>query len=451
MSVARLPTGPRRWPILGHLPDLRGGVLPFFNKAWKEHGDVFTINVDGPTTVVVHPDAIQRILLTNAANYVKGPVYNGVRRVIGNGVLALEGSAWKARRTLLQPVFHRSSLTNLAEVMAGCGARYFDGIAARGGGVIEVDMHREMVSLTLDVVMVALFGQDQPADVSYEAMGAALELVSERANGVLLPAWVPTPSNRKFNRTMREVEGAIFKVIAASRAAGPGQGTLLSMLLDSRDEETNEPLTDREVRDEVFTMFVAGHETTALTLTWMFTLLAGRPEVLAAMRDEVDDVLGDRDPLFDDIPRLTYLRQVIDETLRLCGPVGMVARDVVADDEVQGFHIPAGTKVFPYFYATHRHPDFWEEPERFDPGRFSAERSRGRNTWSYLPFSHGKRRCIGDQFSLLETVLLTAQLLRRFEVEVDPAAASVAGNLIITLRPVGPVRVRLQRRGARNG
>jgi cytochrome P450 len=423
-------------------------MLPFLEREWRRHGDVFAFELDGPTTVIAHPEGIQRVLLTNAQNYVKGRAYDGVRRVIGNGVLALEGGAWKSRRTLLQPVFHRSSLARLCEVMTDRGRAYFDALPAGREGSFEIDAHREMVGLTLDVVMAALFGQEEAPDVSYEAMGAALELVSERANGILLPAWVPTPSNRKFNRTMHEVEGAIYRVIAAGRRGPPGQGTLLGMLLDSRDEETGAPLSDREVRDEVFTMFVAGHETTALTLTWMFTLLAGRPEILARMQAEVDAVLGDQDPSFEDIPKLTYLRQVIDETLRLRGPVGMVARNVVADDEVMGFRIPAGSTVLPFFYGAHRHPSFWDAPERFDPDRFTPERSRGRNIWSYLPFSQGKRRCIGDQFSLVETVVLVAQLLRRFDVEVDPSAATVPAAMVVTVRPEGAVRVRLRRRAA---
>lgn len=446
MVLSRVPDGPRPWPLIGHLPDLRdGGVLAFLERNWRRYGDVFFVDLNGPTTVVVHPDAIQRVLLTNAANYVKGPLYDGVRRVIGNGVLALEGQAWKSRRTLMQPTFHRSSLGALADCMADRGRRFFDAWLARSQrGPLLIDAHREMVNLTLDVVMWALFGQTD-AKVSYEALGAALELVGERVNGIMLPPWVPTPGNRKFRRTMREVEGAVYEVIRRGRER-PQEGTLLSMLLDARDADTGAPLTDREVRDEVFTLFVAGHETTALTMTWLFVLLADRPEVILRMQAEVDAVLGDREPTFEDTMRLPYLRQVIDETLRLRGPVAATARNVVADDEIMGFHVAAGTSVLPFFYGTHRHPDFWEDPLRFDPERFSPERSRGRNIWSYLPFSQGKRRCIGDQFSLVETTILLAQILRRFYVQVDPEATKVGADMIVTVRPTAPVRVWLHPR-----
>jgi len=217
------------------------------------------------------------------------------------------------------------------------------------------------------------------------------------------------------------------------------------MLLHSRDADTNQPLTDREVRDEVFTMFVAGHETTALTLTWMFTLLEKQPEVVGAMRKEVDAVLGGREPTFEDFPKLPYLLQVVDETLRLRGPVAMTARTAVADDALGGFRIKAGDVVLPFFWAVHWHPGFWESPEAFDPTRFTAERSKGRHPWSYLPFSGGQRAGLGNMFSLVETVVLLAQFFTRFEFEVVPNQ-SVVPQVMATVRPSGPVQVRVRHR-----
>ena len=458
MSVAPSPSpraaapapGPRSWPLIGNLPELRrSGLLNFLLESWRAHGDIFSVSMQGPTVVVAHPDAIKHVLLSNQANYVKGAAYDSLRRVIGDGVIALEGQTWKARRTLLQPAFHKSSIARLTEIMAESGAAYFDALLAKHAGeAAPIDAHREMVQLTLDVVVAALFGRDLggATDVSYEALGAAMELISEGGNGVVLPSWVPTPYNRKFHRTMAEVEGAVFRVIEAGRARGANDGTLLSMLLQTQDAETGVALTDRELRDEVFTMFLAGHETTALTLTWMFTLLGGRPDVVAAMRAEVDSVLGDRDPTFEDVPKLLYLRAVIDETLRLRGPVGVIARDVVKDDVIAGVSVPAGSRIMPFFYATHRHPAFWQDPERFDPGRFSKERSQGRNPWSYVPFSAGQRNCIGATFSLVETTVLLAQLFRRFDVEIGEDVAEVKPLLLGTLRPDRPVRVVLRPR-----
>ncbi|PZR08617.1 MAG: hypothetical protein DI536_24245 [Archangium gephyra] len=446
MSALR-PPSPPAWPLLGHLPRVRNeGMLQVLDDARARLGDTFALDVGFHTVVFSHPEAIKRVLAGNAKNYVKGSTYDGVRRIIGNGVLALEGDAWKARRTLMNPAFHRSALGKLTQAMADTGRAHFDRLReANGAKPFRIDVHREMVKLTLDVVTVALFGKELlgEADISYEALGASLELVSQQGNGFVLPRWVPTPGNRKFHRTMSEVEGAIYRVIAAGRKREAGDGTLLSMLTHSVDAETQQPLTDQELRDEVFTLFVAGHETTALTLTWLFTLLEGRTDVLEAMREEVDRVLGEREPTFEDYPKLPYLRQVVDETLRLRGPVAMTARNAVADDDVMGFQVKAGDVVMPFFYGAHRHPDFWDEPAKFDPSRFSPERSAGRHPWSYTPFSAGQRACIGNTFSLVETVVLLAQLVRRFDLEIDRTVHDVKPVTMVTVRPDREVFVTL--------
>lgn len=424
-------------------------MLQLIEDTWHQLGDSFALDVGIHTVLFAHPEAIKRILAGNAKNYVKGSTYDGVRRIIGNGVLALEGDAWKARRTLMNPAFHRSALGRLTDAMAETGKAHFDQLReTHGSAPFRVDVHREMVKLTLDVVTVALFGRELlgAAAISYEALGASLELVSNRGNGFMLPRWIPTPANRKFHRTMNEVEGAIYRVIAVGRKREPGDGTLLSMLTHSVDAETQRPLTDQELRDEVFTLFIAGHETTALTLTWLFTLIEGRHDVLDAMREEVDRVLGTRDPTFEDFPKLPYLKQVVDETLRLRGPVAMTARNAVADDEVMGVQVKAGDVVMPYFYGAHRHPDFWTDPNTFDPGRFSPERSAGRHPWSYVPFSAGQRVCIGNMFSLVETVVLLAQLIQRFDVEIDPSVHDVKAVAMVTVRPDREVMVTLKPR-----
>ncbi len=449
-ALSKIPSFPA-WPLIGHIPQLRKeGMLGLFQRSWATFGDVFGVYPGFEGLAVAHPDAIKRVLATNAKNYVKGRSYDGVRRVIGNGVLALEGDAWKARRNLIQPAFHRSALGKLTEAMADTGRLHFEAIKAAhpGTGSFVIDAHRDMVKLTLDVVTVALFGRELlgVAQVSHEAFGAALELVSAQGNGFLMPKWLPTQANRRFDKTMAEVEAVIYRVIAAGRKRDGTDGTLLSLLIHSTDAETGNRLTDQEIRDEVFTMFIAGHETTALTLTWLFTLLHGRPEIIEAMADEVDRVLGDRDPVFEDFMKLPYLRQVIDETLRLRGPVAMTARTAVAEDELGGVRVKPGTVVFPFFYGAHRHKDFWASPERFDPENFTPERSKGRNPWSYVPFAAGQRQCIGMMFSLVETVVLLAQLLRRFRLAIEPGADQVKPVTMVTVRPDRPVLIRLQPR-----
>jgi cytochrome P450 len=429
--------------VVGNILDARKhGVLPFLEDNWRRYGDVFRVRMGFNALVVAHPDGIERVLASHSDNYIKGSSYDGVRRVIGEGLLALEGEAWRKRRKLIQPAFHRGELGEMARIMVESGRSYFDELKRRlpEGGV--VDIHREMVGLTLDVVVAALFGQQLQGDtsVSYEALGAALELVSEKSNGIPLPEWLPTAGNRKFKRTMAELEHAIYGVIARGREREEADGTLLSMLLSARDADTGAPLSDREIRNEVFTLFVAGHETTALTLTWLFTLLDGRDDVIEKMRAEAERVLGDRDPGFEDYPQLSYIRQVVDETLRLRGPVAVNIRTALADDNILGVKVHAGDQVMPFFWGAHRHPDFWDDPLKFDPDRFSKERSSGRDNWSYLPFSGGKRVCIGNTFSLVETTLLLAMLVQRTDFRMVPGQ-TVEPNMIATVRPSAPVKV----------
>lgn len=443
--------GPRRWPVIG-APAALGAtrdLLGFYETRWRRYGDTFQVPVFGTSMVVVaHPEAIKHVLSTNRENYVKGNIYDGARRIMGDSLLTLEGQAWKARRALEQPAFHRRSIERLATHMVTSGARFFDTWLARArGGTLRVDAHREMVVLTLDVVARALFGQAMDEyPVSYETLSEALGIVSEGANRIVLPAWVPTPRNRRLRRTLETLDRTMYGFIETARAArADGESdSLLSMLVHARDE-LGEPLPMRVIRDEVMTMFIAGHETTALTLTWLFTLLDGQAGIIERMQQEVDSVLAGRDPTFEDISNLRYLRQVIDETLRLRPPAPLIARNVFADDSIDGYRVHAGDIVMPFVWACHRHPDFWASPLRFDPERFDPEKVSKRHSYCYVPFSAGPRSCIGNMFSLVESVLLLAQLLLRFEFEVSPCA-DVKPIALATSRPSKPVHVTLRPR-----
>jgi cytochrome P450 len=427
-------------------------LLGFYETYWRRYGDTFRVQMMGGARapgmiVVAHPEGIKHVLWTNRQNYVKGSVYAGARRVMGDSLLTLEGDAWKERRNLEQPAFHRKSIERLAAQMVSSGASFFDALVRRAdGGTVTIDAHREMVQLTLDVVVRALFGQILESNpVSYETLSAALELVSDGANRLVLPAWVPTPGNRKLHRTLATLDRTMYSFVDTARRSDRGD-SLLSMLVNTRDA-SGAPLEDRVIRDEVMTMFIAGHETTALTLTWLFTLLYNRSDVISRMQAEVDETLGSRAPSFDDLPNLRYLRQVVDETLRLRPPAPLVARNTLADDSIDGYRVKAGDMIMPFVWACHRHPDFWAEPLRFNPDRFEQSQTERRHSWSYLPFSAGPRSCIGNTFSLVETVILLAQLVQRFDIDVAPCA-DVKPIALATARPSRPIRVVLRTRGA---
>jgi cytochrome P450 len=433
--------GPRQWPVLGN-PGALAGLIPFMERQRHAHGDMFRMRVLSFRAVAFsHPEHMQHVLVTQRDRYVKGNTYDSTRKVLGNGLVTLDGSAWKKRRALAQPAFHRKALEKLAEIMAAKGELYFDDLATRvSKRGATLDAHREMVKLTLDVVVAALFGEGTLAssDISYEALNDALRVLSTGVNGFNLPDWMPTPHNLKLKKTVRALDRNVYQIIEAGRRM-PSNGSLLSMLLEARDEQ-GAPLSDEEIRDEVITLFIAGHETSALTLAWLLTFLDGRPEVLAQLCEEVDRVLSGRTPSFDDVPKLVFVRQVIDETLRLRPAAPMIARNLVADDVLGGHALRAGDVVIPYLWGLHRQPEYWPEPERFDPARFSAGLSKTRHPFSYLPFSGGPRGCIGNMFAITELVMLVAQLLSRFVVEVQPCA-DVKPVAIGTTRPSRPIWV----------
>jgi cytochrome P450 len=443
------------WPLLGALvPMMRLGTLEYFRRAWERHGDIFRVRL-GPRDVVavVHPDGIEHILVKRRDNYVKGRTYDGVRLLTGEGLLTLEGQPWLKRRRLAQPAFHKERLARLAATMVEVVRDELDGWRATipDGGVI--DAHAQMMRITLEVVGATLlgerFGRDE-TDRSAVAFGEALELLSARGNlPVALPLSWPTPGNRRLRRAVATVDAMVARIITRARTQPEhDRPTLLRMLVDARDAESGEGLTDRELRDEVVTLVLAGHETTALLLTWGFTLLGQHPEVVLRMRGEVEQILGDRDPTPEDLPKLTYLGYVIDEILRLRPPTWATGRDVVADDVVCGHRVYAGETVMPMMFLTHRHPGFWEEPSRFDPERFRPERARGRHHAAYLPFSTGPRMCIGNHFTLIEAKIILAMLLQRAEVELV-SHRPVPARAGMTVRPAAPVGVRLRWRKRR--
>ncbi len=438
-------------PGVGSIPLMMAlGPLEFYRRMWRQHGDVFRVDLGGRSAVlVVHPDGVERVLGSNRENYVKAEAYDNIRLLTGEGLLTLEGDAWRSRRRLENPAFHRDSIRRFVDEMAKISREALAAWRWRipNGGV--VDIHHEMMRVTLEIVAATLFGQrlgEDASDESGSAFASALSLVSERGNAVIqLPLSIPTPNNRRFSRAVETLDRQVYSVIRTARGATPDSDrvpTLLSMLLGARDADTGKQLTDQELRNEVITLFLAGHETTALLMTWGFVLLSKHPEVVAKMREEVDRVVGDRVPTAEDVAQLHYVRRVIDEILRVRSPVWCTARDAAGPDVLQGFRVEKGDLVMPLFYLTHRHPEFWKNPEAFDPDRFAPEQSKGRHHWSYLPFSMGPRICIGNVFSLTEGALLFATLLQQIEWSMD--GDDVAMDPSITLRPKGEVPVRVR-------
>ena len=396
-----LPPGPRGLPLLGNLGLLRD-PLRNLTVAHRELGDAVCFRV-GPIRFVsvANPDYAQHVLVRNHRNYVKSRSYRGLRLVLGEGLVTSEGAHWKRQRKLAQPAFHHKRLQTLATTMAQCVDERVGDWSSRSSTVIDV--HEEMMQLTLRIVGRTLFGTDLGTDLGDlgPAITTCLHKANQYAESILpLPLWVPTPSNLRFARAKRRLDGIVHEIIERRRGSNEARMDVLGMLMAATDEDgSGEGMSNRQLRDEVMTLFMAGHETIATAMSWTFMLLHQHPQVAARVREEAQRVLGGRAPAFEDLPRLEYTGRVIDESMRLYPPVWIMERQALDHDQLGPWSIPKGTTVAMSPWVLHRHPDLWREPLRFDPDRFTPERAEGRPKYAYLPFGAGPRMCIGAQFA----------------------------------------------------
>jgi cytochrome P450 len=438
-GVSQLVPGP-----FGPVGRFRRDPLAFLLESRRRYGDVFRMRA-GPflTHTVAHPDHVKQVLLDRQKDYPRSWVYDRTKVGPGEGLVTTEGAAWRRLRRMSQPSFHAQRVAAQAGMMTATTAAMLDRWRAHAsGGRGPLDVADEFMGLTLRIAGRALMGIDlegQAARVA-PAVTTALEYVEHRLNHRLYPhPVVPTPRNLRFRRAMRTLDGLVYEIIATRRREpGRDTGDLLSMLLSARDETTGEGLTDRELRDQVFTFLIAGYETTAVALAWTAFVLSGYAEVDRRLREEVSGLLGGRAPTVDDLPRLAYTRRVIEETLRLYPPVYAVARDAREDDEIGGFHIPAGSTIILSPYLTHRHPEFWPDPDEFDPDRFTPDRSAGRPRFAWFPFLGGPHQCIGQEFAMMEVVFVVAMVAQSVRLRLAPGAW-VVPRAMLALRPNGGV------------
>jgi cytochrome P450 len=419
---------------------MRRDPLGFWSSLNRRYGDIVPIRVwPWVSYMIYHPDQIKHVLQDNNHNYVKGIVIEKIKVLIGEGLFSSEGDFWRRQRRLAQPAFHRQRITGFADTMTACATAMLERWDATARNGAALDVAAEMNRLTLEIAGKTLFSMDLSGEAGAfgRALLDALEYLNHRATSFFpLPVAVPTPRNWRYRGVLRHLDGVVYKIIATRRQTGEDPGDLLSMLLQARDEETGESMTDRQLRDEVMTFLLAGHETTAVTLSWTWYLLDRHPEVDARLRAELRAVLNGRTPTVTDLPALPYTRMVIEETLRLYPPVAGIVRQAVGADRIGPYSIRPGTVVSMSPYVTHRHPAFWDDPERFDPERFRAERAASRPRFAYFPFSGGPRLCIGNEFALMEGQLLLATIAQRYRLRAVPGHA-VEPEVRLTLRPRG--------------
>ena len=446
MSGVERPRGPRGSFFLGHLGELQREQLRFYATCARDFGDVVPLRLGFRRAFLVyHPDAIEQVLVTRNRDYQKSPGVRLLRSLFGDGLLLSEGDFWLRQRRLVQPAFHRQRVSAYGEVMTAYTTRRL----AQWKEGTTVEINAEMMALTQAIVAKTLFD----ADVADETrtVGDAIQVLMEDFNVrigsllQLLPDWVPTPANVKARRAIRRLDAIVYRMLAERRRSTEDRGDLLSILLHAQDADDGSRMTDTQVRDEVMTLFIAGHETTAVALSWIWYLLSHHPEVDARLAEELRAVLEGRPPTAADLPRLTYAEMVVTEAMRLYPPAYALGRQAITRTEVAGHPIPARVIVIVPTWVVHRDARWFPDPDAFRPERWADGAARQLPRFAYLPFGGGPRQCIGSSFAMMEAVLLLATIAQHFRLTLLPGQA-VTPTPYVTLRPEPGMRMLLTRR-----
>jgi cytochrome P450 len=443
--VPATPPSPPQHFLFGHLPELRD-ILGFYSRCKRDYGDVVKLSMAGWTSYLISdPALIETVLVTNHRNFVKHRFFwRHVTTLFGQGLLTSEGAHWVQQRKLIQPAFHRDKINSYGAVMVERTEKMLD--TWRDGQTR--DLHADMMRVTMEIVVRTLFGSDV-ADDDAVAVGDAFNVVIEQIairfrRPFKIPNWIPIPSNVKFNRAIRELDRLMYSFIRARRATPERGNDLLSMLIDAKDE-SGQAMSDQQLRDEIITLFLAGHETTAIAMSWTWYLLSQHPEAEEKLHEELERVLAGRVPTADDVPKLEYTNRIVLESMRLFPPAYGFGREAVEDCQIGGYRIPAGSTVHMFPWVVHRDTRWYSDPERFDPDRWKNDFARTLPTFAYMPFGGGPRRCIGNSFAMMEAVLLVASIGRRFKLTLEPGHP-VEPFASITLRPKYGMRMRVSER-----
>ncbi len=433
--------------MIGSLVGYYRDPLGFVRGVAQRYGDVALIHVAGlPFYQLSKPEDIHTVLVTQSRDFSKGALGAERRLLFGRGLATSEGDFWRRQRRLSQPAFHRERIAAYGAVMAEHARRR---VAAWPEGE-TVDLHALIMRLALEIVSKVLFGADvasQATEVG-ERLEVLMRFFASQANFTLrlLPRRIRTPGQIRFRRAVADLDRIVFELIAERRRSEKDGGDLLSVLIAARDDDDATQMTDQQLRDEVMTLFLAGHETTALALSWTFALLAQHPEVEARLAGELGEVLGDRPPEVTDVPRLEYAERVLKESMRLYPPAWILARQALRDVEIGGYTVPAKAFVTVSQWVTHRDGRYFPEPERFLPERWEDDLEKRLPRFAYFPFGGGQRVCIGSSFAMTEAVLVLATIAQRFRFALAPGYQLIP-DPSLSLRPKGGVRGVLARRG----
>jgi cytochrome P450 len=437
------PPGPGGSTFAFLFGDRRRDPLAFFTKLARDYGDVSQLRLLNFRTLFInHPDDIEDVLVNKARKFEKGRVMKANMRLFGEGLLTSEGDFWLRQRRLAQPAFHRARIAAYGTTMVEYAERTMRGWKSGE----ERDIHEDMMEITLQIVGKTLFNAELTRDAKEvgETMEVLLKLAADFGKSILIPLWVPTPRNLRARMGIRRIEKIIYRIIAQKRAEARDTGDLLSMLLAVQDEDGSR-MTDKQLRDETITLFLAGHETTANALSWTIWLLAQNPAAEKKFFDELAGALDGRAPNVEDIPKLTFTANILTESMRLYPPAWGMARLVKEEVEVAGYKLVPGNGVACAQWVVHRDARWFDEPERFLPERWEGDLARRLPRFAYFPFGGGPRQCIGNSFALMEATLILATIAQKFRfklVEGHPVKPLAS----ITLRPQHGIRATLEAR-----
>jgi cytochrome P450 len=427
---------------LGNLAAVSRDWLGFYAKCAKDYGDIVQLRyLHVPICLLLHPRDIEYVLVTNPGNFTKSADYRALARVLGNGLLTNEGKPWQRQRGLIQPAFRRENILSYAPVMTRAASRMLDSWTSGS----PRNIHDDMMAVTLEIVAQCLFGTEVTGVA--ERVGHAMHVITDRfmadaSQALLIPFDLPDFLSPGRLRATNDLKQIINSIVRERRASQQPRADLLGTLLQVRDADGH-PMSDAQLRDEVMTLFLAGHETTAIALSWTCFLLAQHPEVEARLVEELRSVLGDREPTHEDLGRLRYTEMILKESMRLYPAVWGIGRRAIADCEIGGYRVGAGTNVFLFQSLTQRDPRFFSNPDAFDPERWREDPVRAGKIprFAYFPFGGGPRVCVGASFAMLEATLLLAMIQQRFHLELVPGHP-VEPMPSVTLRPKQGIRVR---------
>jgi cytochrome P450 len=436
----RYPPGPEQGFFDGLRSPFRQDPLGFMTRAAREYGDIVCLRFFNLRTYLLfHPDHIEDVIVNNARKFIKGRILRANRHLFGNGLLTSEGEFWLRQRRMMQPAFHRNRIANYASTMTDSATRLAD--SWHPGQ--ELNLHEAMMRLTLEIVGKTLFHADVERDAPQvgENLHILLEYTMDFRRLLMTPRWLPTRRNLQAKQAVRNLTKIIDRIIQRRRKSGEDAGDLLSLLIHAQDEDGSR-MTAQQLRDEALTLFLAGHETTASTLSWSWLLLAENPRVEEKLHAELDSVLSGRTPTLDDLPRLPYTNHVLTESMRLYPPAWAMARLAIEDHSLGGYPVPKNTGIAAVTWIVHRDPRWYTDPEQFLPERWEGDLLKKNPRFAYFPFGFGPRQCIGNSFALMEAALVIATLARRFRFTPLPGQPIVPLPSI-TLRPRHGLQVRV--------